>query len=102
MDPATADIKGDRTVGDMIDPGPVRRSASSSRSATAGRPPQFELPVATMYKDPSILLGYVNTDTAVQFAADKPTVAVMAPREQSPQIIMWDPATYRTSPRSRT
>jgi hypothetical protein len=94
MDPSTADIKGDRTVGDMIDPRTGQKVGIKLEIRNGGPATSFELPVATMYKDPSILLGYVNTDTAIQFAKDKPTVAVMAPREQSPQIIMWDPATY--------
>src|SRR5262245_26846207 len=94
VDPASADIKGDRTVADMIDPRSGKKVGIKLEIRNGGPATQFELPVATMYKDPSILLGYVNTDTAVQFAGDKPTVAVEAPREQSPQIIMWDPATY--------
>jgi hypothetical protein len=94
MDPASADIKGDRTVGDMIDPRTGQKVGIKLEIRNGGPATSFELPYATMYKDPSILLGYVNTDTAVQSAADKPTVAVMAPRETSPQMIMWDPATY--------
>jgi hypothetical protein len=94
VDPATADIKGDRTVADLIDPRSGGKTGIKLEIRNGGPATQFELPIATMYKDPSILLGYVNTDTAVQFAKDKPSVAVMAPRESSPQIIMWDPATY--------
>jgi ABC-type nitrate/sulfonate/bicarbonate transport system substrate-binding protein len=93
-DPASADIKGDRTVADMVDPRSGQKTGVKIEIRNGGPATQFELPVATMYKDPNIFLGYVNTDTAVQFAKDKPTVAVMAPRETSPQIIMWDPATY--------
>ncbi|HEX4352094.1 MAG TPA: hypothetical protein VHZ95_04255 [Polyangiales bacterium] len=49
---------------------------------------------ALMYQDPSIYLGYVATDDAV-IAADKfPTIAVVAPLDINPQVIMWDPATY--------
>jgi hypothetical protein len=94
VDPATADIKGDRTVADLIDPRSGGKTGIKLEIRNGGPATQFELPIATMYKDPNILLGYVNTDTAVQFAKDKPSVAVMAPRESSPQIIMWDPATY--------
>lgn len=49
---------------------------------------------ALMYQDPSIFLGYVATDDAVQAADKFPTVAVVAPLEINPQILMWDPATY--------
>jgi hypothetical protein len=46
------------------------------------------------YLDPSITLGGVATDEQVQNAAGQPTLAVFAPMDLNPQIIMWDPATY--------
>jgi hypothetical protein len=49
---------------------------------------------AQMYQDPRIFLGYVATDDAVQAADKFATVAVVAPLEKNPQILMWDPATY--------
>ena len=50
---------------------------------------------AELYKDPSILLGFTSTDEAVAHSGDEfPTVAVVAPFNINPQIIMWDPATY--------
>ena len=49
---------------------------------------------STMAVDNEIHLGYVSTDEQV-FAWDSvPTVAVVAPLETNPQILMWDPATY--------
>jgi hypothetical protein len=54
----------------------------------------FELVSAQMYKDKNITLGQVNTDEAVRFSAKQPTLAVVAPMEISPFMIMWDPATY--------
>ena len=52
-------------------------------------------PVETaMYTDDSITLGYTSTDGAVLLHADTPTIAVVAPLEKNPQIIMWDPGTY--------
>ena len=54
----------------------------------------FQRPIAQMYTDPSILLGFVSTDEAISFSADKPTMSVVAPFVKNPQIIMWDPATY--------
>jgi hypothetical protein len=54
----------------------------------------FELVSAQMYKDKSITLGQVNTDEAVRFSGKQPTLAVAAPMEVSPFMIMWDPATY--------
>jgi hypothetical protein len=54
----------------------------------------FELVSAQMYKDKDITLGQVNTDEAVRFSAKQPTLAVVAPMEISPFMIMWDPKTY--------
>lgn len=52
-------------------------------------------PVETqMYADTSITLGYSSTDSAVLLHADTPTLAVVAPLDKNPQIIMWDPETY--------
>jgi hypothetical protein len=92
--PDGADIKGDRVVADMIDPRTGDKTGIKLEIRNGGPATQFELVTATMYKDPNIFMGYINTDEQVKFAADNPTVAVMAPRETSPQIIMWDPATY--------
>jgi len=57
----------------------------------------FQPTVSLMAQDDSIFLGFVNTDEAVQFYEDVPTVAVFAPLEINPQIIMWDPETYDIS-----
>ena len=54
----------------------------------------FQQVSAQMYADPSIYLGYVNTDEAIEDAAHQPTVAVVAPRNVNPQMIMWDPASH--------
>jgi uncharacterized protein (DUF736 family) len=51
----------------------------------------FELVSAQMYKDKNITLGQVNTDEAVRFSGKQPTLAVVAPMEISPFMIMWDP-----------
>lgn len=48
-----------------------------------------------LYKDPEIMLGFTSTDESVsQSGAEFPTIAVVAPFNINPQIIMWDPATY--------
>jgi hypothetical protein len=47
-----------------------------------------------LYKDKNITLAYVSTDEAVQLSASLPTTAVFAENNISPQMIMWDPATY--------
>lgn len=45
---------------------------------------------AQMYADKSITLGQVSTDEAIQNSAAQPTLAVVAPLEISPIMIMWN------------
>ena len=47
-----------------------------------------------MYADESIVMGYTSLDASATFYEDQPTIAVVAPLEKNPQIIMWDPETY--------
>lgn len=54
----------------------------------------YEQVTAQLYKDPEILLGFTSTDEQVSHTVDKPTIAVVAPFNINPQIIMWDPNTY--------
>lgn len=61
---------------------------------TGGPAIGFQQPIQQMYVETDITLGYVSTDEAVFGAEDTPTLAVMAPLEKNPQIIMWDPETY--------
>jgi hypothetical protein len=75
-------------VADGQDTG-VRIEVRSGGPATG-----FELVSAQMYKDKNITLGQVNTDEAVRFSAKQPTLAVVAPMEISPFMIMWDPQAY--------
>lgn len=49
---------------------------------------------ADLYTEPDIFLGMVSTDEAVALSKDKPTVAVIAPQDKSPQILLWDPASH--------
>ncbi|MGC0370519.1 hypothetical protein RKD05_002771 [Microbacterium sp. SLBN-111] len=52
-------------------------------------------PVASqMYTDTSITLGSVPTEDRVAGAESQPTIGVFATRQQSPQMIMWDPQTH--------
>jgi len=61
---------------------------------TGGPAIGFQQPIQQMYVEPDIFLSYINTNEAIFGAVDTPTVAVVAPLEINPQIIMWDPATY--------
>lgn len=47
-----------------------------------------------MYVDPDITLGATNTDMAVAASAEQRAVAVLAPLNKSPQMLMWDPQTH--------
>jgi hypothetical protein len=67
----------------------VRLEVRSGGPATG-----FKLVSEQMYTDKSITLGQVNTDEAIRFTKDQPTLAVVAPMEISPFMIMWDPQTY--------
>lgn len=51
----------------------------------------FQSPRAQMYQDDSIHFGYANTDFQIQAHDTLPLMAVMAPLNKNPQIIMWDP-----------
>lgn len=54
----------------------------------------FQQVAAQMHADRDVVLGFVGTDEAIQTNSRFPTVAVVAPLEISPQMIMWDPETY--------
>lgn len=47
-----------------------------------------------MYLDDGIALGYATTDGQVKAFAVTPLLSVVAPLEENPQMIMWDPDTY--------
>jgi hypothetical protein len=47
-----------------------------------------------MYTDDSITMGYITTDDQIANSAKQPTKAFFAPLDQSPIMVMWDPATY--------
>jgi hypothetical protein len=58
----------------------------------AGGPAIGGLPVMTlMATEDDIAIGFVSTDQAMLGFESVPVVAVVAPLELSPQIVMWDP-----------
>lgn len=61
---------------------------------TGGPAIGFQNPIQQMYVETDITFGYVSNDEAIFGAEDTPTLAVLAPLEKNPQIIMWDPETY--------
>lgn len=54
----------------------------------------FDPVISRMYSKPETLLGFMSTDIAISQSQEFPTIGVIAPFNISPQIIMWDPATY--------
>lgn len=54
----------------------------------------FQNAGAQMYADPSIMLGQVATDDAIGLSAKQPVIAVAAPFDLAPYMIMWDPAVH--------
>lgn len=90
--PYKVDAERVRVSGDLIangQPTGVRVEVRSGGPAIG-----YGQVTAELYKDPSIMLGFVGTDQALSNSADFPTLAVVAPFNINPQIIMWDPDTY--------
>ncbi|HZI45208.1 MAG TPA: hypothetical protein VFD53_08310 [Ilumatobacter sp.] len=54
----------------------------------------FEAPRTQIYTDDSIDIAYSNIDAQMLAWEDTPMIAIMAPLEINPQIIMWDADTY--------
>ena len=88
----TIDAEKQTVTGDLISGG---KTTGVKVQVRAGGPAiGFGRPTAVMYTDPEILLGFVGTDEAVAQSTAKPTVAVVAPFNINPQIIMWDPINH--------
>ena len=54
----------------------------------------FQLSVALMHQDDDITLAAAHTDDQIRLFGEAPALAVVAPLELHPRIIMWDPETY--------
>jgi hypothetical protein len=71
------------------------KSTGINLKINAGGPAIGYQTVSTqMYQNKDITLGYVGTDEAIQDSKTLPTTAVMAELNDSPFMIMWDPAKY--------
>lgn len=60
---------------------------------TGGPATGYQGPSATMAADSSITFGFDSEGNALLYGKT-PMLQVMAPLEKSPQMLMWDPATY--------
>lgn len=56
----------------------------------------FQNAGAQMYADPTIMLAQVATDDAIGLSAKQPVIAVFAPFDIAPYMIMWDPQAHPT------
>jgi hypothetical protein len=61
---------------------------------TGGPAIGYQAVSATMATDESITMGYAATDDQAFIYDEIPLLAVVAPLEINPQMIMWDPETY--------
>jgi hypothetical protein len=53
-----------------------------------------QLVSAELYENTSILLGFVETDEAIELSNTQPTVAIIADRQEAPTVIAWSPAEH--------
>jgi hypothetical protein len=88
----TVDTKRERISGPLFAEG--KNTGVRLEVRTGGPATDFKLVSEQMYTDKTITLGQVNTDEAIRFSPEQPTLAVAAPMEISPFMIMWDPQTY--------
>ena len=89
----TVDASRKRVSGPLVDS--TGASTGVNLEVRTGGPAiGFQTVTSQLYADPTITLGYVQTDEAAQLSATQPTIGIMAPLEKSPLMIMWDPATY--------
>jgi hypothetical protein len=88
------DTNKKKVIGPLVAQG--RDTGVKIEIRTGGPAVGFEPVPAVMYTDPSIHLGYVATDEAVQFSAKQPTTAVFAQMDISPLAIIWSPQEHPT------
>jgi hypothetical protein len=88
----TIDAKKKVVSGPLYDRG--RDTGVRIEVRSGGPATEFKLVSEQMYEDKSIALGQVNSDEAIRFAVKQPTLAVVAPMEISPFMILWDPQTH--------
>jgi hypothetical protein len=84
----TVDTKKKRLIGPLVASG--QDTGVKVEIRTGGPAIGFQQVSAQMYADKSITIGMVSTDEAIQNSAKQPTLAIMAPLEISPIMIMWN------------
>jgi hypothetical protein len=91
-DSPTFDTDAKKVSGPLVDMG--QPTGVNVEIRTGGPAIAFETVISTMYKDPSITLGYVSTDDQINSSLNFPIKSVLAPLNKNPQIVMWDPEKY--------
>jgi hypothetical protein len=88
----TVDANAKKVVGPLTSGG---KDTGVKIEIRAGGPAiGFQNAGAQMYADPTIMLGQVATDDAIGLSAKQPVVAVVAPFDIAPYMIMWDPTSF--------
>ena len=83
----TVDDKRKTVRGPLVTDG---RDTGVQVEIRAGGPAvEFTDPGELLYKDPSITLGFVSTDSQIAQYDKYPTLSVVAPMSINPQILMW-------------
>ncbi|CAI7977025.1 conserved exported hypothetical protein [Frankia sp. Hr75.2] len=87
---AKIDTSGKRISGSLVAQG--KDTGVNVEVRFGGPAIGFEQVSSQLYLDPEIDLGLVSSDEAIQNSKGQPTMAVFAPFEVSPIMIMWDKA----------
>ncbi len=82
----------DKTSG--VYSGPLGESGITLEIRQGGPFIDFGSPIAQIYQDDAIFMGYADTADTIRNFANLPTVQVFAPFDVGPQILMWDPAKH--------
>jgi hypothetical protein len=81
-------------TGRLLDPNTGQPTGVNLEIRAGGPFIGFQPPVAQMYSDDSIFVAYADTADQIRNSKKLPTVAVMAPLNKTPLILMYDPNHY--------
>ncbi|MEE9417277.1 MAG: hypothetical protein V3V01_18500, partial [Acidimicrobiales bacterium] len=86
--------EGDLDAAAGIYSGPLLDTGINLEVRAGGPYIGFSPPSAQFYSDDDIFMAYVDTATSMATSETLPVVAVFAPFEVGPQILMWNPDVY--------
>jgi hypothetical protein len=81
-------------TGPLLDPNTGQPTGVNLEIRAGGPFIGFQPPVAQMYSDDNIFIAYADTADQIRNSKKLPTVAVMAPLNRTPLILMYDPTHY--------